>query len=148
MASWPPVNFEDTKHCSPEILNAAVDTLSTRGQEPYTLYYEYVLILGATHAQCIADAGWTKDDIRQFIYANAVMPWGKYKQQYPGLMALQPSWVKYTVDDSTTVHLFRSPENINVIVAGGESMYSQIVRGAARSVSKEIRLPKHWPLPL
>lgn len=144
MASWPPVNFEDTKHCGPEILNAVVDTMSTRGQEPYTMYWEYVLILSSTHAQCIADAGWSKDDIRQFIYANAVMPWGKYKQQYPGLMALQPSWIKHTIDDSTTVHIFEGPENINVIVAGSDCMYSQIVRGAFKSVSKGVRLPRNW----
>lgn len=142
MASWPPVNFEDTKHCSPEILNAVVDTMATRGQEPYTIYWEYVLVLSSTHAQCLADAGWSKDDIREFIYANAVMPWGKYKQQYPGLMAAQPSWIKHTTDDSTAVHIFAGPKNINVIVAGSDCMYSQIVRGAFKSVSKEIRIPK------
>lgn len=144
MASWPPVNFEDTKHCSPEILTAVVDTMATRGQEPYTIYWEYVLILSSTHAQCLADAGWSKDDIRKFIYANAVMPWGRYKQQYPGLMAMQPSWIKHTMDDSTAVHIFAGPENINVIVAGSDCMYSQIVRGSFKSVSKEIRLPKNW----
>ena len=144
MASLPPVNFEDTKDCGPEILNCVVDTISTRGQEPYTMYWEYVLMLSSTHAQCIADAGWSKEDIRQFIYANAVMPWGKYKQQYPGLMAVQPSWIKHTLDDSTTVHIFGGSENINVIVAGSDCMYSQIARGNFNTLSKEIRLPKHW----
>jgi hypothetical protein len=143
VASWPPVNIEDTRK-GPVILNAVVDTMSTRGQEPYTMDWEYVLALCGTHAQGIADAGWSKDDIRQFIYANAVMPWGKYKQQYPGVASLQPSWMKHTGDDSTSVHIFRSPENINIILAGGECMYSQIIRGAFKSVSKEVRLPKNW----
>jgi len=144
MASLPPVNFEDTKDCGPEILNCVVDTISTRGQEPFTMYWEYVIILNSNHAQCIADAGWSKEDIREFVYANAVMPWGKYKQQYPGLMAVQPSWIKHTLDDSTTVHIFGGPENINVIVAGSDCMYSQIARGNFNTLSKEIRLPKHW----
>lgn len=140
----PPTCLEDGEHCGPEILNPVVDIMTTLGQVPYHMDWEYVLVLSHTHAQCLADAGWSKDDIREFIFANAVMPWGKYKQQYPGLQAMQPAWMARITDDSTSVRMIDSPKNILVIVAGGECPYSQIIRGGLRSVTKEIRLPKDW----
>jgi hypothetical protein len=143
-AASPPKCFADFKHCSPEILNAVVDAITTVGSVPYDMDWEYVLVLCSTHARCIADAGWTKEDIREFLYANAVMPWGKYKQQYPGIQAVQPSWIGLTTDDSTSIHLVESPKNFLVIVAGGECPYSQVIRVCFKSATKEIKLPKNW----
>jgi len=144
VAAFPPVNVEDAEHCGAEILNAVVDTMATLGQVPYAMDWEYVLVIGQTHARCLADAGLSKQDIREFIYANAVMPWGKYKRQYPGVQALQPEWLSGTYDDSTSVHIMESPENIHIIVAGGECPYSQIVRCSFRGATRKIQLPVNW----
>lgn len=137
--TFPPICVKDFNHCSLEILNAVIDTMTAMGQEPYAMDWQYVLVLSSTHAQCLADAGMSKDDIREFIYANAVTPWGKYKQQYSSTS--QPKWMARTTADSTSMHLFESPNNIVVIVAGGECGYSQIIRCVRKGVTKQIRLP-------
>lgn len=137
-AAFPPINVKDSKHCGPEILNAIVDTMTALGQEPLAMDWQYVLVLSSTHAQCLADAGMSKKDIREFLYANGVMPWGKYKQQYAGAGTV-PGWITRTVSDTTSIHLFDSPDNIIVIVAGGEGPSSQIIRCSFRAVTKEIR---------
>jgi hypothetical protein len=138
VAAFPPTCVEDAKHCGPEILNAVVDIMASLGQVPYVTDWEYVLVLGATHARCLAEAGWSKEDVREFVYANAVMPWGKYKQQYPGVQGTQPAWMARITDDSAWVHIIESPRNVLVIVAGGECPYSQIIRASYKSVTKEI----------
>ena len=140
-ATFPPINVKDSNHCSPEILDAVVDTMTALGQEPLAMDWEYVLVLGSTHAQCLADAGMSKDDIREFLYANGVMRWGKYKRIGHGIN-VQPRWMAHTVDDSTSIHIFESPDNIMIIVAGGECPSSQIIRCSFKAVTKEIRLPK------
>jgi hypothetical protein len=91
-AAFPPLNIEDSQHCSPEILSHVTDTMTTLGQIPYNFDWEHVLVLGETHAQCLADSGMSKDDIRQFIYANAVMPWGKFKVRYRAGNRIQAPW--------------------------------------------------------
>jgi hypothetical protein len=138
-AAFPPINVGDAHHCGPEILTGVVDAMTRLGQEPLPLGSEYVVVLGSTHAQCLADAGMSKDDIRDFLYANAVMPWSRYKLQYVGK---QPSWMAHIVSDSTPIHIFESPSNINVIVAGGECPYSQVIKCLHNSVTKEIRVSK------
>jgi len=142
VAAWPPLNIEDFYDCSPKILDRVVAAISNLAVVPYTLDRECVLILNPTHAECLADAGMSKDDIRQYVYANAVMPWRWYKEQYPGPFRLQPRWMQHIVDESTTVHLFESPENFHIIVAGGPCPYSQVVRASYKIATKEIRLPK------
>jgi hypothetical protein len=144
LPSFPPICVEDAEHCGPEILNAVVDIMASLGQVPYAMDWEYILVLGQTHARCIADAGWAKKDIREFIYANAVLPWSKYKQQYPGVQGLQPGWIARTSGEDTSIHLVASPDNILVMVAGGECPYSQIVRSSYKSVTREIKLPRNW----
>ena len=143
-AATPPMSVGDGRHCSPEILNVVVDTMTRLGRVPYDMDWEYILVLGATHAGCLAGAGMSKADIREYIYANAVMPWGKYKQQYPGLQGTQPAWIGRTMDDATSIHIFGSPKNIVVIVAGGECPYSQVIGTSYKSVTKEIKLPGNW----
>lgn len=140
-AAFPPINVKDSNHCGPEILDAIVDTMTALGQEPLAMDWQYVLVLGSTHAQCLADAGMSKKDIKEFLYANSVMPWGKYKRQYSGTTSV-PSWISRTVRDTTSIHLFESPKNIIVIVAGGECPSSQIIRCSFRAITKEIPYPR------
>jgi len=135
-ATWPPINVEEGIGSGHDILNPIVDTMSTFGQLPHDREWEYMVVLNSTHAQYLAESGWSKDDIREYIYANSVMPWGKYKMQcYPNR---NPAWVYRTVEDSTSVHILESPRNVTIIVAGGESQYSYLVRCVHRSVTKEI----------
>jgi hypothetical protein len=138
MASLPPITVKDADHCDKEILETVIGAITAEGQEPLGLEWQYVLVLGATHAQCLADAGMSKDDIRDYIYANGVTTWGKYKKQYPGMK--QPDWMRWTSDDMTSIHIFNSPKNVMVVVAGGECCYSQIIKCNKNGITKEIRL--------
>ncbi|MBI2847689.1 MAG: hypothetical protein HYX83_00785 [Chloroflexi bacterium] len=140
--AWLPQNIADSDDCSPAILDRVATEISTLGVVPYTIDRDCVLILGPTHAGCLADAGMTKEDIRQYVWANAVLPWGQYKKQYPGPNRLQPGWMKFINDDSALVHVYKSPENFHVIVAGGDCPYSQAVRVCSKPATRKIKLHK------
>ncbi len=142
-AAWIPiclrgVGAESIEHGGPDILNAAADSMASLGQVPYKMNWEYVLILSSTNAQRLADAGFSKDDIRNYLYDNTVMPWRKYKQEYQSLTTMLPSWMAHITDDETNIHIYGGPENVNVIVAGGEADYSQIVRANFTGVTRPI----------
>jgi hypothetical protein len=138
-AAFPPVNVEEGRHYGPEILHAMADTMTNLGQLPHEMNWPYVFILNPTHAQGIAEAGWAKNDIAEFLWANSVMPWRKFKQYYPGPSNQMPAWMSRIASDDTTVHIIDSPKNIHVIVAGGACIYSQMVRCSFRGLTKEIK---------
>ncbi len=136
-ATWPAINVEECIGSGHDILTPMVHTLSSLGQMPHDREWEYILVLSSTHAQNFADTGWSKDKIREFVYANSVMPWGTYKRQcYPERV---PPWLHRIVDDLTSVHILESPANVTVVVAGGESQYSYIVRCVHKTLTKEIK---------
>jgi len=89
----------------------------------YPLFGDTILVLSPEHAQTIAAEGWSRKDVRQFLYETVKKPLDELK---PGkdsgegfganlLRAFESSGV--VVDGQ--VRKFRSPDSILVVVAGG-----------------------------
>ncbi|MBI2320836.1 MAG: hypothetical protein HYU88_01740 [Chloroflexi bacterium] len=81
------------------------------------------LVLGPEHAHIIANAGWSKNDVRLFLWEHARQPvrllkLGGVHGRNLHRNNLWPRWVDRD-DDDFMVPLVRRPEDIHVMVAGG-----------------------------
>lgn len=100
---------------------------------------ETLLVLGPEHATIIARDGWSKSDIRHFLFENARLPFGRIKAwgEYLGVSNLWPNWWN-VADVQEMVPIVRQPEDILIIVAGGAGTRSMWVPGVYAPLSRSI----------
>jgi hypothetical protein len=81
-----------------------------------------LLVIGPEHAQTIASDGWTKADIKRFLYENVRKPLGELLSgpEWELGMSRQtlPAWLD-THNDHSLVPKFINPDEILIVVAGG-----------------------------
>jgi hypothetical protein len=86
-----------------------------------------VILFGPEHAATIAREGYSKEDVKQFIYDNAKTPreWLLKGGIWHIAREWHPQWIKKAVADGTPmIHQFNSPEQITISVAGGAGKQS------------------------
>lgn len=98
------------------------------------------LLLSPEHAATIFADGWSKQDIREYLWEKSSAPYWSYPGK-PGGKAAPP----FTCDpppefgpvtDDTMIPVFDTPERIHIAVVGGPGKHSQFWDGAfARPVS-------------
>ena len=81
-----------------------------------------VILFGPEHAATIAKDGYSKQDVKEFIFENALTPREKIIRS--GLWYLNfddtPDWIKKDVSENKPmIHQFDTPEQITISVAGG-----------------------------
>jgi hypothetical protein len=92
----------------------------------------YCVVLGGEHMRTIAADGWSKADIRKFIFENTTNTIAHFKQtaRIPG--AVKPG------DETATRPLVQSPDDILVVAAGGRAgSFSCFIPGWASRTSSE-----------
>lgn len=118
----------------------------------YPLLCDTVLVLSPEHAGTIAKDGWSKQDVRQFLYETIKRPAQELTPRKDGGGGLSegllrsPRMQGLAVDGH--VRKFRSPESILIVVAGGTAgRLSVVIPGwasgefdASTPVSHRIRL--------
>jgi hypothetical protein len=118
----------------------------------YPLFSDSVLVVGPEHAKTFAQDGWSKDDLRQFLYEKIRRP---LRELRPGVnggegvgvsMLRTPKKDREPPTDDTLFPKFPKAENIVIIVAGGTAgRFSAAVQGWAgfdagsRITTKEIK---------
>ena len=140
-AAEAPQNISDHASATAQgILSTIAGTMITLGSSKLG---ETLLVLGPAHADIIARDGWSKSDIRHFIFEQARLPFSKIKAwgEYLGVSDLWPRWWDLT-DAHSRVPIVQRPEDIIIIVAGGAGTRSMWVPGVyaalSRSVTKRI----------
>lgn len=124
------------------VLTTCADSLCTLGtNNPFSIKKtEIWLILGPEHASTVAGDGWTKDDVRQFVYDRARLSVRRLKAA-GGMWGMHswPAWFQ-GVDDEDLVPVMASPDRLGIVVAGGEGKHSVCVpsNGGSRSVTVPI----------
>jgi hypothetical protein len=107
------------------------------------------VVLAPFVAHELAKKGWTKDDVKQFLYEHGRVPAQQWKESwiFP-LFAFErwPEWVRESAKKGA-IPAVRDPEDITIIVAGGDLPIPQHVYfpswGAPPCrISKEIKLPR------
>lgn len=113
-----------TNHVSDDaigILTSVADTMATMGCNAAYVMGEPLVAIGQEHMQTIQGEGWTKEDVRYFLYQHARQPMGKLRHhgKYGGIYnKFWPKWLDRS-DDNELVPICRRPDDILVIVAGG-----------------------------
>jgi len=137
--------METTVATGTEVLRTVVGTMKAVGVSNYYQTgtgAQIVLVPCPEHAAEIASSGYSKADVRQFIYQNARMPLHQLKDVAHYANRNWPRWIDQT-NPETLVPITRSDDDIVVVVAGGDGRHSAWLAGwgVTRIVTREIELP-------
>jgi len=135
-----PHNVNDHGSTEPEgLLTTIAHTMATPGNNNIYLGGEMVLVLGVEHAHLIARRGWSKRDVAEFLFREAVLPphfiseenRRRYRRFRPDV---------FGQEELGNVPVMSAPEDIVVLVAGGPGKHSLVIPtfGSSRSVTVEI----------
>jgi len=132
MAALAPIQFyNQLSSTAAGVLGTLCDTMRYPGQigQP-----NYCVVLAGEHMRTIVADGWSKADIRKFIFENTTNTVAHFKRtaRMPG--AVKPE------DETTTRPLVQSPDDILVVAAGGRAgSFSCFIPGwASRSSSEAV----------
>ena len=141
----PPHNINDHEHGDAEgILRVAADVLRTLGMNTWYLGWkgrkELMLILGPEHAASIAASGWSRADVRRFLY-DAISR--RRDELTIGGMYGMRDWgadLEALAAPDALIPAVPTPDDILVLVAGGEGKHSVGLPsfGATVSVTRPI----------
>lgn len=121
------------------IIRTIADALTIGGTYTFAFGGDLMIVMSPEHANICAAAGMSKDDTRQAIYEHAQRPAGSVR----GLGVIDfgertPHWYS-EAKDTDPVRPVRAPENLKIVVAGGEmGGYSAVIFGHGRTITKPI----------
>jgi hypothetical protein len=125
-----------------QLLSTIAQTVATVGSgQAYASSGELFLILCPEHAATIAGDGFSKNDVKRFIYENARIPHGMLKDRgcYGMVTGKWPRWFN-TLDDNALIPMVQDWQNVVTIVAGGAGKHScWLPTFICRSITKEIK---------
>ena len=105
-------------------LTVLADTMCTLGNVQMYVMGGTLVVLGPEHARFLSAGGWSKRDVRAFLYEHARRPVGLLRRGGPPQGDSQRAflWPKFVdpSDDSQMVPVVRRPEDIHIMVAGGQ----------------------------
>jgi hypothetical protein len=103
---------------------------------------QLTLLLNPGHAQALADAGWTKNEIASYLYEYARLP--AYRTpDYWGVPGLVPRG-RPPLNAEDPVPLLRGPDSLRIVVVGGPGAFMGLAYGSSTWVTKPVRLPERW----
>jgi hypothetical protein len=129
-------------HTPHALLRTIADTMATLGSNHLYLGGESFVVLGPEHADVMAKAGWTKRDVRGFLYDQARKPVAQVKTG--GMYGpetrrnLWPRWIDHD-NPEERIPIARRAEDIVILVAGGAGRHSVYLPGwGSRSTTRKI----------
>lgn len=129
-------------HTPHGLLRTIADTMATLGSNHLYLGGESFVVLGPEHAEVIARAGWTKRDVRSFLYDQARQSISQVKMG--GMYGpetrrnLWPRWIDHE-NPQERIPIARRAEDIAILVAGGAGRHSVYLPGwGSRSATRNI----------
>ncbi|MDP8979437.1 MAG: TlpA family protein disulfide reductase [Acidobacteriota bacterium] len=111
---------EHTGRTARAVLKAIAAALATCWSYRFCLGFEALVVLCPEHVKTIYREGWSKRDVRDFLFENTGVPLRAYADadggegtQYVHL------YRQVTIDGEACYQKFRVPESIHLVVAGG-----------------------------
>ena len=117
---------EDTQKTGQGILETLVSSMKAGGISGYSYQgrgASPVVVLGPEHAQEIAAAGYSRRDVREYIFRNARLPFGEVKDRGHYSARSWPSEFEGQSDDFM-LPLVMDPDKLILVVAGGDGRHS------------------------
>ena len=148
LGAYAPENVSDHVGIKPEeILAVAADVVSrlTRFHlrtMDQIIPRDTLLVLCPEHAKSIADAGWSKNDVQQFVFDHASIPYDTLKslrrQIDPAKLIDAPGGPR--------VPMFAKPECLKIVVVGGPGKHSAYINSGhtRRMITRKIIFPRNW----
>ena len=140
----PPHNVNDHWSISPEgILRMIAGTMCTTGNNDIYFYQDDVfpqplVLFGPEHAKTVADGGFSKDDVKRFLFEEARVPLGAFSKEYIELR-YHVMYAGASLD--TRIPIFKRPEDLVVAVVGGAGKHSLVLPsfGGTRTVTRALK---------
>lgn len=134
-----PHNFHDMETDRPEpILEKAASVMMTLGSNNGPVSSaEFFVVFGPEHAATIADAGWSREDIQNFLFETARAKASLFRRHFE--VTQYADWIKQLKDDDM-MPVTDHPQNIRILVAGGPGKHSCVIPswGMTKSVTAPI----------
>ena len=133
LAGEAPHNVNDHESTSAErFLEIVADVMRTLGHNAWYLTYEgandFAVVLGPEHAEIVAGAGFTREDVQDFLFGRAVRPIRDLRRGGMWSMRDSPDWMRDD-DDDALFACVREAKDIVVLVAGGLGKHSSVIPG-------------------
>lgn len=131
-----PHNILDQQSSDPgRLLGTMASSMATLGSNAaYVAGAETILMLNPEHARLLATAGWSRRDVREFLFDAARNPREDLRGR--GLAPIWPAWF----DAAERVPVFPDPASLLVAVVGGAGPASQVAVpwGYSRAITRAI----------
>jgi hypothetical protein len=127
-----------------DILTTCASTMAALGSNNVYSQGEPVLALGPEHTAYIAADGWSKTDVKLFIYDKARQPWHLVTGRGKSLGPKFPKWLDRP-EPGDMVPILSHPDELIVMCcggAGGKSMGIPTAGRMSRAVSRAIVDPE------
>jgi hypothetical protein len=124
-----------------EILDTLVGALCGLGHNNIIFPTGPLFVLSPEHAATIAQDGFTKSDVKQFLFEKARIPISRFSEGTKrGIIERRSRWFDI-VGDAEHIGVADHPEDIVIVVAGGQGIHSQFLPTAftRKPVTKLIR---------
>jgi hypothetical protein len=133
MAAEAPNNVNDHRSQRAEdLLDTIVHTAATAGCNNSHVPGELLVIMSPEHAKTISKDGWEKEDVKNYIHKNSVLPASLGDR---GGRKLDDEWI---IDGD--VLITRSPSDVILLVSGGPGRHTMISHGFGNG-SLSVTLP-------
>jgi hypothetical protein len=134
-----PHNMLDQQSTDPAtLLRTFASTMATLGSNAaYVAGGQTMLLLNPEHAALLGEAGWGKEDVRQFLFDEARN--AREDLRGRGIAPIWPAWF----DRARRVPVLPAPEDLLVTVTGGAGPASQVAIpwGYSRAVTRPVGRP-------
>ncbi len=88
--------------------------------------YRPMILLAPDHASILVREGWTKDDVRQYLYLHCRVTAENYRRS--SQRPVEEKWIE-AADSQAMVALYEKPEIIDIVVVGGMAGKSSAYAG-------------------
>ncbi|WP_099223848.1 hypothetical protein [Mycobacterium persicum] len=137
-----------TNHISDDpqgILDSIASAMSTIAHNNAVLGGSCTVVIGVEHAHTIASFGWTRDDVRRYLWLNGTNDWDdvSYGNRYATSGARTynrnlPKW--YPRESGRRVPIVFTPDDIHLLVAGGSAgRFSAFLPGWSTATTPVLR---------
>lgn len=106
------------------ILVALVDMLTPLGAYPIVGPTELVVILSKEHRETLANAGFTRRKLQEYLYEHAYRRAGDLRKVYCRWEAVQEA-----PSDDEPIRILKRPEDVHIFAAGGPGAHSAVCHG-------------------
>ncbi|MGZ7069187.1 MAG: hypothetical protein ACXVHN_00025 [Methanobacterium sp.] len=136
MAVDSPHNVNDHRSkTAKDLMDTIIDTAAVAGCNNSHVPGEILVIMSPEHSKTIAADGWSKKDLKEYFHENAYV---SSELGDRGGRKLDEKWIH-----DGKVLITRTPDDVNIVVAGGPGRHTMICHGfgtSSQSITELIKL--------